>query len=388
MNISCTSEINNILYIAKNIINIIMIITPILGIVIFSYLLIKMTFAPEEKKLIKNLTNSIKALVIIFFIPMFITIVMYFLGESNNISRCYLKASKIDTNSTYNDNLAKDKTKTTVIDNPRYYEKGDPKQLDFSCKSNVVKSQFSCETLRIVEKHLYDVNAQNFNSYINSKGGFDKYAESLGGVFAEYYGKTVNGRREIDFQRVAEYVLGWMYMYGWDYMNGGGEHVKWGGSNYAKDAFYANGGWERKYSGTFDNLISGKYGVNMMSSECGDLEYFIYWKMGMGSKKVIDHPVSLRDLKVGDGVYFFDAPVGNKKIESTWGKGRHNVIVGEVYDDRVVCYDAGSRYPNSKNYKYTIMIPKENSDAAELEEVKKTYGFGGWAARRFTNFEK
>ena len=54
----------------------------------FSILLLKMTFSPEDKKIIKNLTNAVKALVIIFFIPMLISLVMYMLGENNDISRC------------------------------------------------------------------------------------------------------------------------------------------------------------------------------------------------------------------------------------------------------------------------------------------------------------
>ena len=110
-----------------------------------------------------------------------------------------------------------------------------------------------------MEYKLTNLNYYNFYNQISTYGGFENYANNLGGVFAEFYGKPFTKEKATvtDFQKAAEYVLGWMYMYGWDYMNGGGEHVKWGGSNYAKDAFYANGGWERKYSGTFDNLISG-----------------------------------------------------------------------------------------------------------------------------------
>ncbi len=383
MHISCSASLSNIFYIVKNIMNIIMIISPILVIISFSIVLIKMTFSPEDKKIIKRLSNILKALIIIFLIPTFLSIVMYALGESNDISKCYLNSSKFDSNSSYIDSMAKEKT--SIMYNPRDYEKGNGK-LDFSCKSNVVKSQFSCETLRIVEDHLYDVNAQNFYSYINSKGGFSKYAESLGGVFGEYYGKKVEGRREVDFQRAAEYVLGWMYMYGWDYMNGSGRHVKWGGSKYTKDAFYYYGGWERKYTGNFDDLISGKNGVGMMSSECGDLEHFVYWKMGMNNRKVISNPTTLRNLKIGDGVYFFDHRV-DKSNPRTWGIGTHNVVVGEVYDDRIVFYDGGSRYEMSRNYKYTVYFPSVYSEEADYQAMKKTYGYEGWAARRFYNFE-
>ena len=79
---NCTASLSNIFYVVKNIVNIIMIITPIIAIIIFSILLIKMTFSPDEKKIIKKLTNSVSALVILFFIPMLLTIVMYACPES------------------------------------------------------------------------------------------------------------------------------------------------------------------------------------------------------------------------------------------------------------------------------------------------------------------
>jgi len=266
-------------------------------------------------------------------------------------------------------------------------------ELDFSYKGNgTVKARFSSETLKIVEQHLYDLNAQNFYSYIKAKGGFAKYAKSLGGVFADYYGKTVKGKTEYDFQMTAEYVLGWMYMYGWDYCSGAlgkatGRHVKWGGSNYTKDAFYYKGGWKSKYNGNFDDVISGKNGVGMMASECGDLEIFIYWKMGIPRKKQLPKVTKLKDLKVGDGIYFFDRRV-DKSNESNWGIGRHNVIVGEVYSDRIVCYDGGSYYQNNRNYKRTIWLPKVYSEEADYAAVKKAFGYEGWGMRRWYNFQK
>ena len=123
MHISCSASLSNIFYVIKNIMNIIMIISPILVIISFSIVLIKMTFSPEDKKLIKRLSNILKALIIIFLIPTFLSIVMYALGESNDISKCYLNSSKFDSNSSYIDSMAKDKT--SILYNPRDYEKGE-----------------------------------------------------------------------------------------------------------------------------------------------------------------------------------------------------------------------------------------------------------------------
>ena len=162
MNISCTSNLSNIFYIVKSIMNIIMIISPILVIISFSIVLIKMTFSPEDKKLIKRLSNTLTALIIIFLIPTFLTIVMYALGDSNDISKCYLNSSKFDSNSTYIDSLAKDRT--SIIYNPRDYEKGDSKGSKY-CPRSVSRTRtlYHSDTFRA--DTAFSISArQNFES--------------------------------------------------------------------------------------------------------------------------------------------------------------------------------------------------------------------------------
>ena len=276
--------------------------------------------------------------------------------------------------------------------------------LNISCTSEKVKSQFSCENLKIVENHMYDLNADNFESYIKSKGGFEAYARSLGGVFGEYYGKKITGRTEYDYQMAAEYVLGWMYMYGWDYKNGfepdEGEHMNWGGRDqpYAPDAFYYNtrNKWERKYVpdydpysaefwayGTdFDHVISGKNGgVGAMASECGDLEAFIHNKLGNTKANEFSVLRRLRDLKVGDSIYYLNQERGFA----------HNAVVGEVYSDHIVIYDGAfmTESPNM-NFKRPLYYPKEDTAAADLEAVQSVVLFPAteWFGRRFYNLEK
>ena len=100
--IQCSSVgINNILYIIKRIMNVVVIIAPILAILSFSILMVKLMQYPEEKKLIKKLKNSTLALVILFFIPLIVNIVMNMLGESTDISSCYNTATKISNDANY-----------------------------------------------------------------------------------------------------------------------------------------------------------------------------------------------------------------------------------------------------------------------------------------------
>ena len=375
------STLLGILSVVKRFLILIQFIVPILLIVFASLSFIKLVKNPEEKNGVKKIINQFLAAAIIFFIPTIVNILMSMLGESTKISSCWNNASsKIELSSTYKDKVGKLRKK--ILPDTAKYDKGVPRNLDFTCTSSVVKSQFSCETLKIVEKHLYDFDATNFNSVISSYGGFENYAKSVGGIFGKYYGQQMPNVTETDFQKAAEYVLGWMYMYGWDYMNTQGEHYKWGtGSKYSNDAFYVNGGWRREYSGKFDDLIAGKNGLDMLSSECGDLEIFVYWKLGISRKRSIANPTSLRELKVGDALFFYDMSGGRKN----W---RHTVLVGEVYDDKIVCYDAGSRFTRSRNYKYTVEIPNDNSASAELIALKKHYAYDGWIAKRYYNFEE
>ena len=398
LDVTCTdSGILAISKVIKNIFYWLQIIGPILAMIALAINIAKIVSTNKDneiKKYHKSIINSLIAMAMLFLLPYIMDTAMVIIGNKVSFSSCWNSIDNVQLRSggkyikTKEDNK-KDKTKV-YIDPKEYHGKVSNGCLNFSYGGNgTVKSRFSSDTLKIVENHLYDFNAQNFNKVISSYGGFDKYAESLGGVFQEYYGKTVLDRTEYSFQRVAEYVLGWMYMYGWDYMNGSGRHVKWGGSNYTKDAFYVNGGFVGETpSSDFDKLISGGFGLGYLSSECGTLEEFIYFKMGMKKRpQVYPKPTKLKDLKVGDGIYFFDHRV-DKTSESNWKIGVHNVVVGEVYSDYIVVYDAGSRYQNSKNYKHVIKISKNGNDEEDYASIKKVYGYEGWGARRFYNFEQ
>ena len=400
LDVTCTdSGILAIAKVIKNIFYWIQIFGPILALISLSISITKAVTTNDKdniKKYRKNMINSFIAMAMLFFLPYLMDITMQLVGNKSSFTSCWnsIDNVKLKYSSNYiktkEENKSKEKEKTKAYVNPKDYH-GKPTNgcLDYSYRGNgTVKSQFSSDTLKIVENHLYDFNAQNFNTVISSYGGFEKYAKSLGGVFSDYYGKTVTERTEYAFQRTAEYVLGWMYMYGWDYMNGGGHHVKWGGSNYTNDAFYANGGFVGESpSGDFDRLIRGDFGLGYLSSECGGLEAFIYHKMGMSQKsQIYPKPTKLKDLKVGDGVYFFEQRV-DKSDENKWTRGLHNVIVGEVYKDYIVLYDAGSRYQNSRNYKHIIKKSNTGNEEEDYAAITKEYGFQGWGARRFYNFE-
>ena len=403
LEITCDHSLNLVFYYVKNILNLIMIIVPILLLVFGTVSFLKLVKNPEEKNGKKKIINQFLGAAIVFFVPLSVNVVMGMLGDGNDISRCWNEASKSEKASYIESNNGKSKKK--FIPDAKDYEKG-LGNLDFSCTSSTVKAQFSCDTLRIVENHLYDFDASNFHEKIASYGGFDAYAKSVGGIFGEYYGKKIEGRTTRDFQWAAEYVLGWMYMYGWDYDMPGGAHVKWGGRKYTKDAFYANGNFAVEHCdnespgaqatgmGTnFDGVISTENqggSVNKMASACGDLEVFIYNKLNINRKKQLPKVSRLRDLKIGDCMFFGEGgPKWDKYNEKTWynSERAHNVVVGEVYDDHVVIYDGGMYYPTKQNYKREVYFPKEDTEAADDAAVKKVFGYSNWGIRRWYDFE-
>lgn len=415
IDIQCNSNmLNDVLYAAKNILNLIMIIAPILAIISFTILLIKMTLNPDDKKIIKNLGNAVKALIIIFFIPLFVNVVMGILGESNQFSSCYNNATKRSGNTTYvNPNDTEKKSKIGTED---VYERGEPKQLAFNCKSQVIKSQFSCDTLHRVAAHYKDFNYYTFDSFMSNKGGFQNYVDEVGGFFKEYYGKRPKVKTVLEFQKISEYVFGFLYMYGVDYFNGknpedeGKKYCKWGGAclfykaeaeaireNRANEIVYPTGTDDAFYPGqmrfdnnglspsaNFDKMVSNGYNI---TTNCNWTVDMVFYKAGifgtgrtkvnassMYSEQVAHYPIvtDFKDLQVGDILHFFNHEVDSSN-PSTWSGWKHVAYVGEVNKKKgtVTAYDGGSYFTINRNHKWTFNRNKT---------TKSLGGFPGWGA--------
>ena len=62
-------------------------------------------------------------------------------------------------------------------------------------------------------------------------------------------------------------------------------------------------------------------------------------------------------------------------------------MVGEVYDDHIVFYDAGRYMQGHLDYKRPVYFPKEDSKAADDAVILKEYGMTFWEGSRWYNFE-
>ncbi len=90
LKVSCSSPALAVtLRALRKILSIIQIVGPILLIVSLSIQLTQMMASPDDKKLPKKIFNSILATVLLFFIPLFIEIVMGWMGQNFTISACW-----------------------------------------------------------------------------------------------------------------------------------------------------------------------------------------------------------------------------------------------------------------------------------------------------------
>ena len=220
---------------------------------------------------------------------------------------------------------------------------------------------FTPSTKTIVKNHMSDKLTYNtYESFMNSHGGYNNYIKSLGGIFEAYAGKSkkFKVKTAADFQAAAEYAWGLWTIWGVDYDNGISSYHKWGNnikSGGTPDGFYVGSGKRYVKAGTtnkaVDEMLQNKnksrpncnYGVDSFQKKT-NLKYFYSADVSNSKKNSkVGKITNTGKLQVGDHVHFFSG--------SKW---KHIAIVGEVYSDYVVLYDAGGRFMNNRQYKYKV----------------------------------
>lgn len=124
---ACQSKaLENLLRIAKKALGLIQVVGPILAIVSLTIIFIRLLNNPEDKKLLKNLKNSVIALVILFFVPLIVNVAMNLADDSFSLSSCWNSISDEVNPSTYIEDS--NNNKQNIIGNPDKYEKGEKKK--------------------------------------------------------------------------------------------------------------------------------------------------------------------------------------------------------------------------------------------------------------------
>ena len=394
------NDIYVLIKVLKNALKIIQIIGPVLAIlslIITLYKIVKSKDIDSISKNKKGIVNSLIALVALFLIPAFVSLVMGLIGERTSFTSCWsaIDEYEISLSTNYIGNTIVDENKDGIDDNTGkniqkvYIEPGDYERGSTGINPNAVcpnnnfkvsgmDATFTSQTASIISDHKDDLNVNNFYDVINNKydGDFKNYVNELGGVFSKYYGRDVQVTRASQFREIVEYVYGFIALYGFDYDSGekyckwGGNCDTWGGSfkSATSDAFYpgiTKYRFESNFPASkFDEAISGKLGLNF-TTQCGNSAAMVYNKagipkMGINSGEII---YKMSDIQVGDVLYFFDRQVDPYDLSSIKGaKGEHVAFIGEVDKKKgtVTGYDGGSYYMTGRKYKWTSKIDDEN----------------------------
>lgn len=122
----CTSSLVIFIVIFKKILSLIQIIGPILGIISLTFTITKIVMNPDDKKLTKKVINSCIALVLLFFIPLFVTIVVNLITENSSFASCLdNKDNSFHIVNSYTESKDNSNTKKkSILVNPKDYEKG------------------------------------------------------------------------------------------------------------------------------------------------------------------------------------------------------------------------------------------------------------------------
>lgn len=392
------NDIYVLIKILKNILKILQIIGPILAILSLSITFFKIVKSAEFNAIQKNkkkIVNALKALVILFFLPILVNLAVSLVGENTSFTSCWtaideyevsLSTSYIgdvivdENNDGIDDNTGKTIQKVTTDSSD--YERGstgiNPNAV---CPANNFKvagmdATFTSQTAEIISNHKDDLNVNNFYDVINNKydGDFQNYVNELGGVFSKYYGKDVEVTRASEFREIVEYVYGFIALYGFDYDSGekyckwGGNCDTWGGSfkNASSDAFYPGISKYRFASNfnasKFDEGISGKLGLNF-TTQCGNSAAMVFYKAGIRNLNDGEIIYKMSDIQVGDIIYFYDGKIDPYDLSSLNNvHGEHVAFIGEVNkkEGTVTGYDGGSYYMTGRKYKWTSKIDDDN----------------------------
>ena len=126
--VSCSSpELAVIMGAVKKILNLIQICGPILLICSIVYTFIRLMQNPENKKMFARIKNSALALVIIFFIPLLVDVVMKMTDSSFQVSACWNENTSVSLSPSYIQTNGDSNNRKNPLGDSSNYEKGTPK---------------------------------------------------------------------------------------------------------------------------------------------------------------------------------------------------------------------------------------------------------------------
>ena len=187
LNSSCSSStLLIVLVVVKNILKIIQIIGPIISIFSLIYTIILLIKNPDEKKYIKRIKNSLIALLLLFFIPVIVNVVVATLGDKTTFSDCWnnVNTSSINANistSTYKE-IGTSKSTSQLITDPTEYQRGTAKPTTSSNGNSSSSGNKAGEGNTKSNKVVFIGDSRTVQMYAYLNGTWSGANYSSGGV--------------------------------------------------------------------------------------------------------------------------------------------------------------------------------------------------------------
>ncbi len=310
----------NLMAIFKNIINIIHIVGPILCLISLIIVFTKLMMNPDDKKLVKRCIVTFTALIVLFFIPYILNVIMYMFDDSFEFSKCWNYAEEVSfsTSPTYISVDNREKKKLSM--NPSDYEKGDPKKEDSNTNST-----YSANGLGAAKRITIKYNVKDSKGRCGTRRG-DKCSEV---ATVEYGNRTV------------KYYMGYQNNSG---LLGGScrAHAFTCGMNAVNNTFYSTMDLQN-YMETIngDGVFKGKKKYNMAIKHFGVNAKAYFEETSIGQS----YNLAKAALANGQPVMIF---VAHDKCSDLAGSHHALLLLGYDNSGNVIFLDSCGRYKSAK----------------------------------------
>ncbi len=236
------------------------------------------------------------------------------------------------------------------------------------------------DTLAVVEKYATDFNIGTARDYYKNKAEYEKWMESLGGVFAKYGGEEKKGRGDgRSLQEAGEFVYGLFWLCGFDYCAycGNADYdfsrcTPLLNHDHGPYTAYPGGSGtpHHPHNGGVTRLIDNCMVNYDFCTNCNYTVDKVYYKAGLFGGK--DQPTSscsvdslinkfgaepkfeISDLHFGDLIECYDTNGGNSINPDDWDGWYHVMYVGEETANTITIYQTGHDFTNDGDWRCEI----------------------------------
>ena len=317
-----------------------------------------------------------------------------------------LGATTTENKSDYTYARTSEVKKLSSIDNLENTSNADVLQNVGSANRSLVTDDFDdagwSDTKAIVEQWVEKLNITTIGNYY-TKGNekeYEKFLDTLGGIFSRYGGKDKIGDGTGDALKDAgEYCYGLMNMLGFNYCAyTGGSDYDFGrctmfGNNLSLDAYpnFGNSIPHHDHDGGLPKKIDDCMLKQRFVTNCNYTTDKVYYKAGLiggenqpattlsidsmlneyGGKPVFE----ISELHFGDLIQCYESNGNNSTNPADWTGWYHIMYVGEETEDTITIYQTGHDYTNDASWRVEL---KKNSPRSAMPAASGWVGIHVW----------